>query len=146
MADTVPQTFENHVRLVTLYHKVAFPILAVNLIWALYQAIVQFSFATVLGALVAFAILIVFSYARLFALTAQDRVIRLEMRLRMQQVLPDDLKPRINDFTVAQLVALRFASDQELPELARKVLTDNLSDRTAIKKMIRNWQPDYTRV
>lgn len=146
MAGTVPQTFENHVRLVTLYHKVAFPILAINLIWALYQAIVQFSFATVLGALVAFAILIVFFYARIFALTAQDRVIRLEMRLRMQQVLPDDLKPRISDFTVPQLVALRFASDHELPELARQVLAGNLSDRTAIKKMIREWEPDYVRV
>jgi hypothetical protein len=63
----------------------------------------------------------------------------------MPQVLPPDLTPRIPDFTVSQLVALRFASDAELPDLARKVLQQNLTERKAIKTMIRDWQPDHLR-
>jgi hypothetical protein len=76
----------------------------------------------------------------------QNRIIRLEMRLRMREILPEDLRRQIDRFTVPQLVALRFASDAELPDLARRVLADNVSDRTAIKKMIRDWQGDYLRV
>ncbi|HXU19154.1 MAG TPA: DUF6526 family protein, partial [Verrucomicrobiae bacterium] len=68
-----------------------------------------------------------------------------EMRLRMQQLLPPDLTPRIPEFTVSQLVALRFASDAELPDLARRVLQENLTERKAIKAMVRNWQPDHLR-
>jgi len=67
------------------------------------------------------------------------------MRLRMQQLLPQELRPRIPDFTVDQLVALRFASDAELPGLCRKVLDGKIADRKAIKKMIQNWQPDLVR-
>jgi hypothetical protein len=77
--------------------------------------------------------------------TVQDRVIRLEMLLRMQQMLPVDLRPRIGEFTVGQLVALRFASDAELPDLARKVLQDKVTDRKAIKQLVRDWQPDHLR-
>ncbi len=78
-------------------------------------------------------------------LTVQDRVIRLEVRLRMQQLLPAEIRPRISEFTVGQLVALRFASDAELPDLARKVLQDKLTDRKAIKQLVRDWQPDFVR-
>jgi hypothetical protein len=73
-------------------------------------------------------------------------VIRLEERLRYQQLLPDDLKPRINEFTIHQLVALRFASDAELHELARKVLDNKLNSRKAIKQMIKNWRADHQRI
>jgi hypothetical protein len=75
----------------------------------------------------------------------QDRVIRLEMKLRLQQLLTADLRPRIGEFTPAQLVGLRFASDAELPELARKVLDKKITERANIKKMVRDWQPDYLR-
>jgi hypothetical protein len=85
-------------------------------------------------------------FARLFALKVQDRVIRLEMRLRMQEVLPPDMRARIPEFSPSQLVALRFAGDEELAELARKVLGEKIEDRTVIKKMIRKWSPDYLRV
>jgi hypothetical protein len=67
------------------------------------------------------------------------------MQLRLQSLLPPDLRARISEFTVAQLVALRFASDAELPALARKVLDEHLIERKAIKKMIRDWQPDMLR-
>jgi hypothetical protein len=65
--------------------------------------------------------------------------------LRYERVLPADLKPRIGEFTVAQLVALRFASDAELPALARKVLDEKMSERKAIKQMVKTWKPDYLR-
>jgi hypothetical protein len=81
----------------------------------------------------------------LLALTVQDRVIRLEMRLRLAELLPAEMQPRIPEFTVAQLVSLRFASDAELPALAKKVLDEKINDRKAIKKMIKNWQPDELR-
>jgi hypothetical protein len=81
----------------------------------------------------------------MFALAVQDRVIRLEMQLRLQNLLPADLRPRIPEFTVSQLVALRFASDAELPDLARKTLAENLRERKAIKQLIRDWQPDNLR-
>jgi hypothetical protein len=84
--------------------------------------------------------------ARLFSLGVQDRVIRMEERLRFRQVLPEDLKTRINEFTINQLVSLRFASDAELPELARRVLDERLNSRKAIKQMIQNWRADYQRI
>jgi len=75
----------------------------------------------------------------------QDRVIRLEERLRCERLLPADLKPRIAEFTVSQLVALRFASDAELPALARKVLDEKISERKPIKQLVKNWRADYLR-
>jgi hypothetical protein len=98
-----------------------------------------------LSVLLAAALVMLFFYARIFALTVQDRVIRLEMRLRLVGLLPPDLQPRIGEFTVAQLVSLRFASDEELPELARQVLQENLSDRKVIKRRIKKWQADFLR-
>jgi len=95
--------------------------------------------------LVALALLLLAFTLRVMVLTVQDRAIRLEMRLRMQQLLPAEIRPRIPDFTVGQLVALRFASDAELPDLARKVLQDKLTDRKAIKQLVRDWQPDFVR-
>jgi hypothetical protein len=92
------------------------------------------------------ALLLMAFLARTFALGVQDRVIRLEERLRYQQLLPVDLQPRINEFTVNQLVSLRFANDAELPELARKVLNDKINNRKAIKQVIQNWRADYQRI
>ena len=84
-------------------------------------------------------------YARNFALTVQNRVIRLEERMRLERLLPEDLKPRIGEFTCGQLVAMRFACDAELPALARKVLTDNIQAGKTIKQMVQNWRADYLR-
>ena len=140
------QNFENHGRVITAYHRVAFPIFALNLLWSLYRAVRSFSVESVLSLLLAAAFLILFFYARIFALTVQDRVIRLEMTLRLAQLLRPDLRPRVGEFTLDQLIALRFASDEELPELARRVLAEKLIDRKTIKKMIRAWKPDFLRV
>jgi hypothetical protein len=86
-----------------------------------------------------------FFQARIFALTVQDRVIRLEMRLRLRELLPPELAGRIDEFTAGQLVAMRFASDRELPVLARRVLDERLHDRKAIKQLIQEWQADHLR-
>ena len=99
----------------------------------------------VVALIVAIALLLAALYGRMFALAVQDRLIRLEMQLRLQGLLPANLRPRIPEFTVNQLVALRFASDAELPGLAGKVLAENLQDRKMIKRMIQNWQADELR-
>ena len=145
MEKQMVQNFENHARIVPAYHFGVFGIFTINLFWSLYRVVRYFSFATVMELLLAVAFLLLFFYARLFALTVQDRVIRLEMRLRLAQILPADLRARINDFTAAQLVSLRFAGYEELAELARKVLAENLTDRKPIKRMIKNWQADFLR-
>jgi len=140
-----PQTFENHAKFVPGYHIVAFGILVINLFWCLYSIAHAFSAQAVISLLLSVGFLLMFFYARIFAMTVQDRVIRLEMQLRLQQVLPVDLRSRIPEFSVAQLIALRFASDQELPGLARKVLDGNIQDRKTIKRMVQDWQPDLLR-
>jgi len=144
MAEKI-QNFENHAKLVPAFHFVVAPIFMLNIVWSIVRLFRGPSFGTVVELLVAIALFLLALTARIFALTVQDRVIRLEMRLRLQQVLPQELRPRIPEFTVNQLVSLRFASDEELPELVCKVLDEKLTDRKAIKKLIRNWQPDYLR-
>jgi hypothetical protein len=100
----------------------------------------------IFGVLLAIALLVMAFLARLFALGVQDRVIRLEERIRCERLLPEDLKPRIGEFTTVQMVGLRFASDAELPSLARKVLDGKVNDRKAIKQMVQNWRADYQRI
>jgi len=139
------QTFENHAKSVPEFHFVVLPIFLLNLGWSIYRLVHAFSADRVISLLVAVALLLLAFTARVFALTVQDRVIRLEMRLRMQQVLPQDLRARIPEFEVGQLVALRFARDAELPELARKVLDGKLTDRKAIKQLVKDWQADFLR-
>ncbi len=139
------QNYDNHVRLVPGFHYVVLGIFAVNLIWSLYRVVRTFSAESVISLLLAVAFLLLSFYARIFALKVQDRVIRLEMRLRLMELLSPDIRPRVGEFTVDQLVALRFASDEELPELARRVLSENLTSRKTIKKMIRNWKADFLR-
>jgi len=139
------QSFENHAKFVPGFHVVTLGIFTINLGWRIYRVAHAFSAETAISLLLAIAFILAALFARIFALTVQDRVIRLEMRLRMGEILPAELRPRIPEFTVNQLVALRFASDAELPGLARKVLDGKLNDRKAIKKMIQNWQPDFLR-
>lgn len=145
MAEQKVQNFENHTRFVPGFHGFILPVLGINLIWSLVQLRNGIGFASILSVLVAVALAGLALAARLFALKVQDRIIRLEMRLRMQSLFPADLQPRIGEFTVGQLVALRFAGDDELPALARQVLQENLNDRKAIKRRIKNWQADFLR-
>jgi hypothetical protein len=120
-------------------------VLFVNLVGRLVDLRHGISFGPVMDVLVSAALIALFVMGRNSVVGVQDRVIRLEMRLRLAGVLPPDLCSRIPEFTVGQLVSLRFACDAELPELARKVLDEKLDDRKAIKKLIKNWQADYLR-
>lgn len=144
MAEPV-QTYKNHAKIVPLYHYVVFPLLVINLVFAIKTAVTEPAVATVVAAATALALVFLFFFARGFALKVQDRVIRLEMRMRLRELLPAALHPRINEFTAGQLVALRFASDAELPELAEKVLRDRITDKKAIKLMVQHWTADDLR-
>ena len=144
MANKKPQNFENHTRQVPIF-ATGMSVLMVNLGGTLYHLRNGISFGSIIAVLVALVLIPLFVTARQSSVMVQDRVIRLEMRLRLANLLPADLQARIPEFTVSQLVSLRFASDAELPALARKVLDEKLNDRKAIKKLIKDWQGDYLR-
>ena len=140
------QSYQNHVRIIPAFHYLVFGAFTLDFALSVQAFVAEPSFARGSHALTAVALLTLAYYARVFAVTVQDRVIRLEMRQRLREALPAALQPRISDFTRGQLVALRFASDGELAELAQTVLRDNIQNKTAIKKMIKVWNPDHLRV
>jgi hypothetical protein len=140
------QNFENHGKIVPVFHFFAIPVFVTNFVWSLFRMKqLEFSFAGIFGVILAAALVILVFEARLFALAVQDRVIRLEERLRYAQVLPADLQRRAGELSTGQIVALRFACDAELPALMRKVLDEKLVQRKAIKQLIKTWKPDYQR-
>ncbi|MGB2671363.1 MAG: DUF6526 family protein [Candidatus Acidiferrum sp.] len=140
------QSFQHHTRWLPPFHFFVMPVLLINLGFSIYWCVKDgISVKSVLSLLVAAAILLGLLTARMMALKVQDRVIRLEEQLRFERLLPAELRPRIGEFTLDQLISLRFASDAELPELARKVLNEKLNDRKAIKQLIRTWRADFMR-
>ena len=147
MAETKPQTYENHAKTVPLFHYFTMPLLLINLLWSVYRLLTQSdAFVDSLVTLTAaVAVLLVAFFSRTNALKAQDRVIRLEERLRMQELLPVESKSRIHEITTSQILALRFASDEELPALVKTALDDN-ADATSIKQAIKNWRADHHRL
>lgn len=139
------QSQANHTRWVPLYHFVAGPILIANAICALWALKNGITLHSVIFAATAVALILVAFFARSFALKAQDRVIRLEMRLRLREILPAAQHADINRLTASQMVGLRFASDGELSNLVAAALKENLTG-AEIKKRITTWVPDDTRV
>jgi len=150
------QNFSNHGKIVPMFHFFVIPVLIANVIWNIVSASRTLRHSAAISAsllavvafsiLLSIALLLLAFLARLFALGVQDRVIRLEERMRYERLLPHDLSPRIGEFTINQLVSLRFASDAELPALARKVLDGKMNERRAIKQMVQNWRADYQRI
>jgi hypothetical protein len=146
MTATPPmQNAANHARYVPGFHFVALSLALLNVIWSGSRAVTRPGADSAMTFLAAVALLLVGWYARQFAVTVQDRVIRLEEQLRFARVLPPDLRTRVGEFTPGQLIALRFASDAELPSLAQRVLAEKITDRAAIKAIIRDWKPDHLR-
>jgi Family of unknown function (DUF6526) len=139
------QSFRNHARIVPAYHVGVFVPFLANFIWATYRLIGMFSGETFIAFLVSIALLLMFFSLRVQVLTVQDRVIRLEMRLRLRNLLPPDLQDHISGLSHKQLVALRFAGDAELPALVREVLAGTLKTQKDIKARVREWQADYLR-
>src|ERR1019366_1143195 len=146
MSHAPSQNLKNHPRYVPLIHFVAGPILLINLIYTIVITVRYPILDNIVGLLVAFDLLLLFLSARRFATTVQARVSRPEEQLRFERLFPDDLRSRIPEFTRDQFVALRFASDHELPTLARAVLDQRIHDRSAIKQLIKEWRADYIRV
>lgn len=139
------QNFQNHTRYVPGFQVGVLGLLTINLGWALHGIGRRPSWDTLVSLLLAIALLLLAIYTRRFALAVQNRVIRLEMRVRLAQVLPSEMRPQIPALTLNQLIALRFAGDEELPALTAKVLAERLDSRKAIKLLIRDWQPDELR-
>ncbi len=142
------QNYANHVRR-DIPFMIAASILAINLVFVLIRAvridIAHFQPWTILEVAVAFALVIIAAKARLNAVKVQTRVIRLEERLRYTAILPPDLAAQFTTLTIPQIVALRFASDAELPALLQRTLTESL-DPKQIKQAIATWRPDHFRV
>ena len=141
------QSYANHRRYYVLYHFVAQPILVANVVVALRRAIVAPTVhANWWGVVVAVGIEALAIAARVMALTVQNRVVRLEQWVRLGAVLPPDLKSRIPELRLGQLLGLRFASDAELPDLVRRCLAGELRQADDVKREVKSWQPDYLRV
>jgi hypothetical protein len=145
MPEQPPQTFANHARFDPAFHFFAFPVFAITFFLAIWNLIKNFSFTSAWMVVVAMAALVAVLKIRTYALKAQDRIIRLEERLRLAALLPESSRGKIPMLREGQLVALRFASDAEVPPLVEKTLAGNLKG-AEIKKAIVNWRADYWRV
>lgn len=140
------QSFASVKRYVTGFHFVAGGLILLSLIWAIGRFIRAPGGDTGIALLSAVILPFLFWYLRAFAVRVQDRVICLEERLRLARLLPADLQSRIPEFASGQLIALRYASDAELPALARKVLTEGITSRRGIMGLVTEWRPDLQRV
>jgi hypothetical protein len=145
MPDQTPQTLASHTRWDPPFHFFAVPVMGINVLVAICYVIKNPDFFTAWLVIVAAAAVVLALKVRTYSLRAQDRVIRLEERLRLALLLPDPLRSRIGELTESQLIALRFACDGELPGLFEKTLTGKLA-AGEIKKAIVNWRPDYFRI
>ena len=150
MADQTPQNFDNH----AIVPKAGMTAAALILVGTILAIVGLFQVASTAGicligsgvVLNGFGGIFGLGVMRRYATKLQDRIIRIEMRLRLTKILPPDLQENIANLTIPQLVGLRFASDGEMAELLRKVVGENIDDRTTIKKMVRDWQGDYDRI
>ena len=145
MSEKKPQNYKNHAKFIPVFHYIALPLLLVNFFGALFRVTQEISFYTLNDVGLAISLIVVAVFTRLFALKAQDRVIRLEEQIRMQTFLPDALKVHVGRLTMGQIVALRFASDEELADLTQEALDQNTSPN-ALKQAVKNWRPDYDRL
>jgi hypothetical protein len=145
MSESTPQSLKNHGRLDPPFHLVFLTILIVNLFFAVSYTIHHFSIYTGWLSILSIAVFLPASKLRSYPLKVQDRLIRLEERLRLQALAPTEWHTQIYHLTEDQLIGLRFASDSEVVELAKQALEGNLS-RKQIKERIKNWRPDTWRV
>jgi hypothetical protein len=143
---TETQNYRNHVRYYPLVHYFLTPILLFNFIWQAVRLYQEPNWDRAEMLLLAVGLIALSLAARLQALKAQDRVIRLEESLRYQRLLPGDLAARVADLPFGNIAALRFASDEELPELARRAVNNEFQNSKEIKLAIKNWRGDYFRV
>ena len=139
------QTFANHRRFFALYHYIALPIVALNVVYTAFLAFRAPSAATIWSFVFAIGVASGVLAARTMVLIVQNRVIRLEQRLRLVALLPDHLRGRIVELNLSQLIGLRFASDAELASLVERCLAGELKNDEAVKRAITSWQADFLR-
>jgi len=140
-----PQSYASHAMIDPAFHFFVLPVLLINILVVGY---LLFRYPGVGGAwllLVSIALLVLAGRLRSWATHLQDRVIRVEERIRLAAILPEPLRARIAELSDSQIVGLRFASDAELPALFQRAVDEKLS-RSDIKKAITDWRPDYSRV
>jgi hypothetical protein len=145
MSDKV-QSFESHAKVVPGYHYWTTLLVVVPALYFGFLAVTDFSVERVAFFAFCVGVILIGLFARTFPLGVQDRVIRLEEQLRLERLLPEDLKGRIEELTTEQLIGLRFASDGELAELVRRVLEEGIADRKTIKEAVKSWRADTQRV
>jgi len=141
-----PQTFANHTRRHPPFHFFIVPVMLINFIWAIVQCVRAPGWNSAWWIIVSLALLVLMFLVRVNPLKVQDRIIRLEERLRYQQILSSELSRRAAALKPGQIVALRFAPDDELEELVSAVLAGKLTKPVEIKRAIKNWRADTFRV
>lgn len=145
MSQQKTQTFANHGRFHPLFHFILAPFLLLNWIATIIFLVRHPNPWHLWMMLLAFVFILMLVLSRVYALKVQDRVIRLEERLRLSTLLQEPTRARIGELTEKQLVALRFASDAEIPALVARTLSEKLEPKQ-IKQAIQTWRPDYFRV
>ena len=146
MSSDQAQSLETHTRWHPIFHFFIVPVTAINVIVTIVVAVRWFSPLAAWNVVVALAVAALAAIARFYATKNQDRIIRVEETVRLWRILPAEMRPRIADLSTSQLVAIRFASDDEAPELVRAVLAGEVRGRKSIKQRIRNWRADTQRV
>ncbi len=145
MSQEKTQNYANHMRLHPPVHYFVFPVFLVNIVVAIVHAVRHPGWLSGWLVVVSIALFMAVGFMRAYALKVQDRVIRLEERMRLTALLPPSQRASIAQLSVKQLVALRFASDAELPALAERAWKENLTPKQ-IKQAIQMWRPDTFRV
>ncbi|MDE3126743.1 MAG: hypothetical protein KGL38_01990 [Gemmatimonadota bacterium] len=140
-----PQAYPNHRRIFPLYHLFALPILILNVAVAVARLVEAPSLAAAWWLAVSTALAGGLVASRASTLIVQNRLVGLEMRLRLTAILPAELLPRIGDLTLRQIIGLRFASDSEMPDLVRRCLAGELRTADDVKRQVRQWRPDFVR-
>jgi hypothetical protein len=139
------QTYQTHRQRTPLYlYGVLLPFM-LNLVWTFWRFVRNATLESAVPLMMGLAFVVMWWQVRRMVLVVQNRVIRLEMRLRLREILPAAMHADISRLTVSQLVALRFASDAELPDLTREVLSGRTARNDEIKRKIRDWQGDHLR-
>ena len=140
-----PQSYASHAKFDPAFHFFVLPVLLINIFIVGYLLFGHPGIGGVWLLLVSLALLVLATRLRSWATQLQDRVIRMEERIRLAAILPEPLRSRIAELSDSQIVGLRFASDAELPALFQRALDEKLS-RSDIKKAVTDWRPDYSRV
>lgn len=139
------QNYSNHTRWFPLFHFVVMPLLILNFLSHLVRFFMTPDWSLAFWTLLSITLILLALAARLMVLKVQDRLIRLEERLRYRELLPADLVSRASDLSVGHMIALRFASDSELAELVRRACDRELATPKEIKRTVKNWRADYHR-